>query len=491
MIMLPIPVPIIGSNKRLLIPLLYLAATASFCYLFLIALVKVRPTQYHKEETLKAAHTSDLQRHFPFNTKSQHSLLDLRRKKTFEKFKREVDTDLFFDAYAEQRINPADHHQVSTFKSRKKKLETLSSTVPPNATTTEQKNGTRRSDPTKIWFGHQDLDEPGPTVVRPWPNDPQCSRFQIRFANKGAFKPRALLSFPGSGNSWLRYLIECSTGIFTGSVFNDTKIYSMGMLGELRSPSDGSTIVQKTHHDALRFTNFKTKQAYVKLTELMFGYRGILLIRNPYDALISYWNFVETRDHRGHAMQDKFNLFKWQTFVLTMVPKWSSMIMSWVENTQSLLIVEYEQVKKNPHTQLIRILQHLDQPVDEDRLTCLLKPDNVEGPFHRRGHKNKTQNSFFTNNNPFQMAMGESATKEKEKNLLDFQVPEQNSKSWRTDSLLLEQNSSRLLSSLDLIVQDNIKQINRFFSDKYIPIFLNYRGPTTTTTTSCCSQHKT
>lgn len=190
MIMLPIPVPIIGSNKRLLIPLLYLAATASFCYLFLIALVKVRPTQYHKEETLKAAHTSDLQRHFPFNTKSQHSLLDLRRKKTFEKFKREVDTDLFFDAYAEQRINPADHHQVSTFKSRKKKLETLSSTVPPNATTTEQKNGTRRSDPTKIWFGHQDLDEPGPTVVRPWPNDPQCSRFQIRFANKGAFKPR-------------------------------------------------------------------------------------------------------------------------------------------------------------------------------------------------------------------------------------------------------------------------------------------------------------
>ncbi len=162
------------------------------------------------------------------------------------------------------------------------------------------------------------------------------------------------------------------------------------------------------------------------------------------------------------------------------------MIMSWVENSQSLLIVQYEKIKNNPHKELIRILRYLNQPLDEDRLTCLLKKEHIEGPFHRKHNKNKknkNQNSFFTNN-PFVMGTRESETIEKEKiNLLDLvKVPEQNSKSWRNDSFL-EQNSSSsrlpLLSfSLDLIVQDNINQINRFFSDKYIPIFLNYKGPT-------------
>lgn len=159
------------------------------------------------------------------------------------------------------------------------------------------------------------------------------------------------------------------------------------------------------------------------------------------------------------------------------------MITSWVDNSQSLLIVEYEKLKKNPHYEILRILGFLDQPVDEERLRCLLKKDHIKGPFQRR-HKDKNQNSFSTNN-PF-FKTGESETKEKEKNLSDYaQALGQNSKSWRNDSIL-EQNISPnrplLLSSLDLIVQDNINHINRFFSEKYIPIFLNYKGPT-----SCCT----
>jgi hypothetical protein len=121
---------------------------------------------------------------------------------------------------------------------------------------------------------------------------------------------RALVSFPGSGNSWLRYLIECATGVFTGSVYHDRIIYSSGLLGECRPPNDGSTIVQKTHHDTTFLSSHRTRQAYIKLTELMFGYRGILLIRNPYDALVSYWNFMHSKSndrHRGFASQQNFS----------------------------------------------------------------------------------------------------------------------------------------------------------------------------------------
>lgn len=69
----------------------------------------------------------------------------------------------------------------------------------------------------------------------------------------------------------------------------------------MRMPNDGTTVIQKTHHDTLYLGNQKKLLAYVKLSELLFGYRGILLIRNPYDALVSYWNFKKSLNHKGFA----------------------------------------------------------------------------------------------------------------------------------------------------------------------------------------------
>lgn len=38
----------------------------------------------------------------------------------------------------------------------------------------------------------------------------------------------ALASFPGSGNTWLRYLIESVGGIYSGSVYDDEKLHELG-----------------------------------------------------------------------------------------------------------------------------------------------------------------------------------------------------------------------------------------------------------------------
>ena len=38
----------------------------------------------------------------------------------------------------------------------------------------------------------------------------------------------ALVSFPGSGNTWVRYLLETASGIFTGSIYIDRRIISKG-----------------------------------------------------------------------------------------------------------------------------------------------------------------------------------------------------------------------------------------------------------------------
>ena len=65
----------------------------------------------------------------------------------------------------------------------------------------------------------------------PWPNDAQCSKYQISHMIPKCRPPTALASFPGSGNTWMRHLIEGATGIFTGSRYKDLQIQ---MYGELK-----------------------------------------------------------------------------------------------------------------------------------------------------------------------------------------------------------------------------------------------------------------
>ena len=60
-------------------------------------------------------------------------------------------------------------------------------------------------------------------------------------------------------------MIESSSGIFTGSIFNDRSILSAGHLGEARHFQDGSTILQKTHHNALYVQSYLVQKIIVNL----------------------------------------------------------------------------------------------------------------------------------------------------------------------------------------------------------------------------------
>lgn len=49
-----------------------------------------------------------------------------------------------------------------------------------------------------------------------------------KFMPEGSMPYILLISFPGSGNTWVRYLIERATGIYTGSVGNDPTLHEGG-----------------------------------------------------------------------------------------------------------------------------------------------------------------------------------------------------------------------------------------------------------------------
>jgi hypothetical protein len=176
--MLPIPVPIIGSNKRLFIPLIYLVVTTSICYLFLVAFIHV-----HKHDQ-------------PISSSSSKQIPPA------VKYKREILIDSINDdkvTSTDQRsfpgsLSPLTSSSISSWKSSKRKVKGKK-IVKVEGETTGQ-DGTRRSNSTQVRSHHQDiqaqawvLDETSP-VHFPWIHDQQCKSYRINFAKKNTFKPR-------------------------------------------------------------------------------------------------------------------------------------------------------------------------------------------------------------------------------------------------------------------------------------------------------------
>lgn len=113
--------------------------------------------------------------------------------------------------------------------------------------------------------------------------------FPSRFLPSGYRQERVLLmSYPRSGNSYLRQLLEQTTGIVTGSDSRSNRplaasLIRCGFKGE--GVIDSSVWVVKSH--------YPERLGYVKCR----GQRVILLVRNPFDAIESYFHMGLTNTH--------------------------------------------------------------------------------------------------------------------------------------------------------------------------------------------------
>ena len=58
-------------------------------------------------------------------------------------------------------------------------------------------------------------------TYNPWPNDAICRGFDTRFSTSRRRKAIGIFSFPNSGNTFMRQLVEAATGVFTGSFYSN------------------------------------------------------------------------------------------------------------------------------------------------------------------------------------------------------------------------------------------------------------------------------
>lgn len=117
-----------------------------------------------------------------------------------------------------------------------------------------------------------------------------------KFRNGTGQRLIALVSLPGSGNTWTRGLLQKMTGICTGSIVCDSSLRYEGFVGEgVRS---ASVLVVKSHNSSLQWSdhhNSLQKQHYPQFEGAIF------LIRNPFHSIVSEWNRKLSKKQLGEA----------------------------------------------------------------------------------------------------------------------------------------------------------------------------------------------
>ncbi|XP_070331560.1 sialate:O-sulfotransferase 2 isoform X2 [Odocoileus virginianus] len=178
----------------------------------------------------------------------------------------------------------------------------------------------------------------------------------------------ALASFPGAGNTWARHLIELATGFYTGSYYFDGSLYNKGFKGERDHWRSGRTICIKTHESGQK--------------EIEAFDAAILLIRNPYKALMAEFN-RKYGGHIGFAAHAHWKGKEWPEFVRNYAPWWATHTLDWLRFGKKVLVVHFEDLKRDLFVQLGRMVGLLGVAAREDRLLCV--ESQKDGNFKRSG----------------------------------------------------------------------------------------------------------
>ena len=158
------------------------------------------------------------------------------------------------------------------------------------------------SDPQIIDLQTLQTDFFGPPNQKPTLENTNCYS-NIGLPNQFSLIP--LLSYPGSGNTWLRYLIEQATNYCTGSVYNDIRL-GKNLKCEMTDYKLLNTVVVKTHN-IKNVKNSNEQDSSKPPFEAC-----IFIIRNPKHAILSLFALQLSRSHTKPLTENDFNSDLWK-----------------------------------------------------------------------------------------------------------------------------------------------------------------------------------
>eukprot|EP00980_Cylindrotheca_fusiformis_P012806 scaffold3151_cov110-Cylindrotheca_fusiformis.AAC.4 len=157
-----------------------------------------------------------------------------------------------------------------------------------------------------------------------------------------------LASYPRSGNTLLRSFLESVTGIVTSSDTRADRPLSQELADRHDLVGEGLYLppICKTHWPER------------KGCRIYRARRAIVVVRNPFDAIDSFWNLNLTNTHTEKVTEEIYNKFEgfFEDLVRNEMKVWSDFLRFWA--TQSdipVLMVRYEDLVLRPRSQLERI----------------------------------------------------------------------------------------------------------------------------------------
>eukprot|EP01102_Stenamoeba_stenopodia_P000419 TRINITY_DN10401_c0_g1_i6.p1 TRINITY_DN10401_c0_g1~~TRINITY_DN10401_c0_g1_i6.p1 ORF type:complete len:508 (-),score=149.33 TRINITY_DN10401_c0_g1_i6:1235-2758(-) len=216
------------------------------------------------------------------------------------------------------------------------------------------------------------------------PDDPSGCSMLEKVSVDFNLPPYALASYPRSGSSWTRHLLESATGYATGAIYYDAQIQKS------RLPAEGmmeGVVVIKTHEMNTTLEDYRVtmrrKQNLPPFqfeTKLVQSKGAVVLVRNPFDAIESQFQLYRTGVHTTIAEQ--IDPEAWKRHVLWAVNSWNKFYEYWTVTAPSegypVLIVRYEDLRDYPEVQLRKILKFLEVEVNENRLNCAIEATRCE-----------------------------------------------------------------------------------------------------------------
>ncbi|XP_004709691.1 WSC domain-containing protein 2 [Echinops telfairi] len=148
----------------------------------------------------------------------------------------------------------------------------------------------------------------------------------------------------------------------------DGSLYNKGFKGERDHWRSGRTICIKTHESGQK--------------EIEAFDAAILLIRNPYKALMAEFN-RKYGGHVGFAAHAHWKGKEWPEFVRNYAPWWATHALDWLKFGKKVLVVHFEDLKQDLFVQLSRMVRLLGVAAREDRLLCV--ESQKDGNFKRSG----------------------------------------------------------------------------------------------------------
>jgi Sulfotransferase domain len=192
-----------------------------------------------------------------------------------------------------------------------------------------------------------------------WPAALELLRFRTRI--EPFYGTSLLVSYPRSGNTMIRHALERLSGVVTGSDTRPDRKLSRDLATHLVGEGvvTRQVSIVKTHYPER--TGWRVQ-----------AHRAIVLIRNPYDTIDSYWNLCLTNTHTETVTDDVYQSHYdfWKRFTRNEMKVWIRFHRFWLEAKIPVLFVRFEDYLNCPQRELLRMAEFLNVDISRVSHSC-------------------------------------------------------------------------------------------------------------------------